>query len=82
MILQVMGLQSWHPQHLMKKSWLGDGRTHSLYTGILTTAMTVNRKIRQGRVSLADINEEVKQLIKIWNMKNPDRIQHPIYRTA
>ena len=65
-----------------EKSWLGVGGTHSLYTGILTTAMTVNRKIRQGRVSLADINEEVKQLIKIWNMKNPDRIQHPIYRAS
>mgnify|MGYP000059717716 FL=1 len=65
-----------------EKSWLGVGGTHSLYTGILTTVMTVNRKIRHGKVSLADINEEVKQLIKIWNMKNPDRIQHPIYRAS
>lgn len=65
-----------------EKSWLGIDGTHSLYTGILTTAMTVNRKIRQGRVSLADINEEVKKLIKTWNLRNPDRSQHPIYRAS
>ena len=33
------------------------GGTHSLYTGILTTAMTVNRKIRQEEFRMADINE-------------------------
>lgn len=65
-----------------EKSWLGAGGTHSLYTGILTTAMTVNRKIRQGKVSLADINEEVKQIFQTWNIQNPDRVQHPIYRAS
>lgn len=65
-----------------EKSWLGINGTHSLYTGILTTAMTVNRKIRYGRVALTDINEEVKKLTEIWNLKNPDRSQHPIYRAS
>lgn len=61
-------------------SWLGPGKNHSLYTGMLTTAMTINRKIRQGKISLADINEEVVNIANAWNQKNPQKMQHPIYR--
>ena len=39
-------------------------------------------KAKKGFLPLSDINEEVKQLIKILNMKNSDRIQHPIYRAS
>lgn len=63
-------------------SWLGVGGNHSLYTGILTTAMTLERKVRNGRVSLADINEEVKHITTAWNRENENKIQHPIYRAS
>lgn len=61
-------------------SWLGPGKNHSLYTGMLTTAMTVNRRIRNGKISLADISEEVINIANAWNQQNPQRMQHPIYR--
>lgn len=61
-------------------SWLGPGENHSLYTGMLTTAMTVNRRIRKGKVSLSDISEEIMSIANAWNQKNPQKTQHPIYR--
>ncbi len=63
-----------------EKSWLSPDGTHSLYTGMLTTAITMKWRSRKGKISLADINESVVHIAKIWNEKNPDRIQHPIYR--
>lgn len=63
-----------------ENSWLGPGKNHSLYTGMLATAMTLKRRIRKGRVFLTDINEEVIQIARAWNAQNPNRIQHPIYR--
>ena len=33
-----------------ESSWLGPGKNHSLYTGMLTTAMTVNRRIHKGKI--------------------------------
>lgn len=65
-----------------ERSWLGANGNHSLYTGILTTAMTLERKVTKGRVSLADINEEVKRIVTAWNLKNENKIQHPIYRAS
>lgn len=65
-----------------ERSWLGPGKNHSLYTGMLTTAMTLNRRVRKGRVSLADIHEEVINIARFWNAGNPHKIQHPIYRAS
>lgn len=63
-----------------ESSWLGPGKNHSLYTGMLTTAMTVNRRIRKGKISIFDIHEEVLAIAKAWNKNNPNKMQHPIYR--
>ena len=63
-----------------EKSWLSPDGTHSLYTGMMTTAITMKWRSRKGKISLADINEGVVHIAKIWNEKNPDKIQHPIYR--
>lgn len=54
-----------------ESSWLGPGKNHSLYTGMLTTAMTVNRRIRKGKISIFDIHEEVLAIAKAWNKNNP-----------
>ena len=40
-----------------ESSWLGPGKNHSLYTGMLTTAMTVNRRIRKGKISIFDYSQ-------------------------
>lgn len=63
-----------------ESSWLGPGKNHSLYTGMLTTAMTVRRRIRKGKISISDIHEEVIAIANVWNKRNPDKMQHPIYR--
>lgn len=63
-----------------ESSWLGPGKNHSLYTGMLTTAMTVRRRIRKGKISISDIHEEVMAIANVWNKNNPDKMQHPIYR--
>lgn len=63
-----------------ESSWLGPGKNHSLYTGMLTTAMTVNRRIHKGKISIFDIHEEVLAIAKAWNKNNPNKMQHPIYR--
>lgn len=47
-----------------ESSWLGPGKNHSLYTGMLTTAITVNRRIRKGKISIFDIHEEVLAIAK------------------
>lgn len=47
---------------------------------MLTTAMTVNRRIRKGKISIFDIHEEVLAIAKAWNKNNPNKMQHPIYR--
>ena len=60
-------------------AWLGPGEDHSLYTGLVLTAMTLNRKVRNGKVFLSDISEEIRRLAEAWNTKYPDKVQHPIF---
>lgn len=62
-------------------AWLGPGEDHSLYTGLVLTAMTLNRKVRNGKVFLSDISEEIRRLAEAWNTKYPDKVQHPIFRS-
>ncbi len=54
----------------------------SLYTLIVSTAMLSRRLIRAGKVSLADINSEIRYLMRLWNRMYPDRQQHPVYRDS
>ena len=63
-----------------EKSWLSEEGECSLYTRIAASAFLSRRQIRKGELSLSDVNQEIRELIKIWNRNHPDRQQHPIYR--
>ena len=60
---------------------LGVDGNHSLYTGILSTAMLSKDVIKKGYISLNDLNEEIRILMESWTRKNPTVSQHVIYRT-
>ena len=52
----------------------------SLYTRIVASVLCSRRMIREGKISLSDVSDEVRYLMQLWNQANPDRQQHPIYR--
>ena len=54
----------------------------SVYTGLLSAAIITSKNIHKGLLSLTDINAEVQAMMKGWNEKNPDRVQHPIFRSS
>ena len=63
-----------------EQSWLSEAGNASLYTRIVASALCSRRMIHEGRISLNDVNDEVRYLMHLWNKVNPDRQQHPIYR--
>ena len=63
-----------------EKSWLSEDGECSLYTRIAASAFLSRRQIRKGAISLGDVNQEIRDLMQIWNRSHPDRQQHPIYR--
>ena len=63
-----------------EQSWLSESGDGSLYTRVLSAAICSRRNIREGKITLGDINDEVRYLMQLWNKDNPDRRQHPIYR--
>ena len=63
-----------------EKSWLSEDGECSLYTRIAASAFLSRRQIRKGAISLGDVNQEIRELIQVWNRSHPDRQQHPIYR--
>lgn len=63
-------------------SRLGPDGCGSVYTGILSAAILMNNSVRKGFLSLTDINDEVQRLMKGWNIKNPNKAQHPIFRSS
>ena len=54
----------------------------SVYTGLLSAAIITNKNVHKGLLSLTDINDEVQEMMKGWNKKNPDKVQHPIFRSS
>ena len=62
------------------KSRLADGGYCSLYTQIIYYALTSRRKIREGKISLTDISDEIRYLMDQWNRTHPGKEQKPIYR--
>lgn len=54
----------------------------SIYTTLLSASLVNNKKAHKGFLSLTDINDEVQLLMKGWNKKNPDKVQHPIFRSS
>ena len=61
-------------------SWLSEEGECSLYTRIAASAFLSRRQIRKGELSLGDVNQEIRDLMQVWNRSHPDRQQHPIYR--
>ncbi|WP_103108445.1 caspase family protein [Brevibacillus reuszeri] len=52
----------------------------SVFTSFLCDALKDKHIIKQGRVSLYDIQKLVRLYLEVWNLRNPDRQQHPIFR--
>lgn len=63
-------------------SRLGPNGNHSMFTGALSSAITLNKKTNQGRVSLNDIYDGMMHLVKAWNLHNPGKEQQPIFRSS
>ena len=52
----------------------------SLYTQIIYFALISRRKIREGKISLTDISDEIRYLTDQWNQSHPGKEQKPIFR--
>lgn len=63
-------------------SRLGPNGTHSMFTGALSTAIIMNKNIREGKTSLNDIYHETMHLVSAWNANNPGKEQQPIFRSS
>lgn len=63
-------------------SRLGPDGKASVYTGLLSASMISNKNVHKGLLSLMDINEEVQKMMRVWNEQNPDKAQHPIFRSS
>ena len=59
---------------------LAEGGYCSLYTQIIYYALTSRRRIREGRISLIDISDEIRHLMDQWNQTHPGKEQKPIFR--
>ncbi len=63
-------------------SRLGPNGNHSMFTGALSSAMTLNKSIRKGMTTLQDICDETMRLVRAWNHQNPGKEQQPIFRSS
>ena len=61
-------------------SRLAEGGYCSLYTQIIYYALTSRRKIREGKLSLTDVSDEIRYLMEQWNRSHPGKEQKPIFR--
>ena len=62
-------------------SRLDESGRYSLYTGIVNMAMLSRRNVRQGCVSLHAIQQNIQELMEIWNSRYPEHRQQPIFRS-
>lgn len=63
-------------------SRLGPNGNHSMFTGALSTAIGLNKRVHEGKTSLNDIYEETMHLVKAWNQTNPGKEQQPVFRSS
>lgn len=54
---------------------------YSVFTGALVEAMSSSAIVHKGKIDLKDIYKETQWLISMWNSKNPDKSQKPVYRS-
>lgn len=62
------------------ESRLADNGSCSLYTQIIYYALTSRRNIREGKLSLTAVSEEIRYLMDQWNRSHPGKEQEPIFR--
>lgn len=62
-------------------SRLDESGQYSLYTGIVNMAMFSRRNVRQGRISLHAIQQNIQELMEIWNNHYSEQRQQPIFRS-
>lgn len=53
----------------------------SIFTNFLCNAFQDKYIIKKGKISLYDLQKLVSLYLEIWNKKNPDKQQHPIFRS-
>ena len=63
-------------------SRLGPNGNHSMFTGALSSAINLNKKTREGRVSLNDTYDGMMHLVNAWNAQNPGKEQQPVFRSS
>ena len=63
-----------------ERAWLSQAGDASLYTCVAASALLSRRNIREGKLSLHGVNEEIRYLMRQWNETHPDRQQHPVFR--
>ena len=63
-------------------SRLGPGGDHSVYSGMVSSAMQSVRHVQKGRLSLDAIHTEILKLMEDWNRRNPEQAQHPVFRSS
>jgi hypothetical protein len=54
----------------------------SVFTSFLCDALLDKYLIKQGKITLYDIQKLVSLYLEIWNKKNPNKQQHPIFRAS
>ena len=63
-------------------SWTSENGRTSQFTNLLASALHTRRLIREGRISLTDIMDEVRYLVDCWNLAHPDKKQRPVFRES
>lgn len=52
----------------------------SVFTSFLCDAFQDKHIVKQGKVSLYDIQRLVSLYLEVWNKRNPDKMQHPVFK--
>ena len=60
----------------------GPGGEYSIFTIMLAHSMIEGHDPLQEKVSLADIYGSMMEMMGRWNAENPDRQQHPVFRSS
>lgn len=63
-------------------SRLNSNRNASVFTVALSDSIKNRKNVKNGNLSLADIYDGMMIEISDWNKKNPEKQQHPIFRSS
>lgn len=63
-------------------SRLGPREKCSVFTGALSATLISPSIIHKGEIGLQDIYRETQRVVYAWNKRNPDKAQHPVFRSC